>query len=636
MSNRSIFSLRQKIRNMGTCLSFTANNQYATIPFAPATTGFNISFWIYWYDMRLFSDNERPIQFADSGPTNGFIFSRTSSTKTFNFQVYNGASQTVNIATNIVPRVWTHIALTFAPNNANAYVNSVLVGSDTSCAMTTPTQVRVSASTNYFGGALDELVIHNTTTPWTQQQINDLYTKSQFVSGSSAIYLFNEGSGTTAYDSSGNNNNATITSASYRTLTPEFGTTRNTMSNKFLIKPTSNQSLYFNGSNAFATVPVNPSTTGFNIGIWAQLNTIGSNGGFIQQNNGTTAGFKIMYESGKLQVILYDSSATATITANVNTPNLGFWSHIAVTFAPNDLKVYVNNVLIGNDTSCSMAVPTGKTLTLSRNNDVGSGYINSKMCNFILHNTTTPWTQSEINDLYWRNIIPSGALHWSMNNTNLDQNGQNGLTLTGTTYSSDVPPHMSPRVSLVNYANTVSDNFNDNTDASGIWTASGDATQVKEQNNRTEITHAATVEYNTRYLTLTKNLTDSDFHIKLTDAGNQALTSHEAIFGIQRDSSNKLYFSVSGNTLYAYKVINGAAAVSIGSTAYNSSTHAYLRIRESNGVIFFDTSSDGISYTNRFYLIAPFPIGNVQAYMQSGCWNNEASGSYAYFDDFNG
>jgi hypothetical protein len=61
------------------------------------------------------------------------------------------------------------------------------------------------------------------------------------------------------------------------------------------------------------------------------------------------------------------------------------------------------------------------------------------MKNITFQNTTTPWTTTQINDLYYRNIIPSGAQQWNMNNTLNDTTGANPLTATGTSYSTDVP-----------------------------------------------------------------------------------------------------------------------------------------------------------------------------------------------------
>jgi len=59
--------------------------------------------------------------------------------------------------------------------------------------------------------------------------------------------------------------------------------------------------------------------------------------------------------------------------------------------------------------------------------------------NFTFQNTSTAWTQAQINQLYYSNTLPSGSLQWSMNNTNLDINGANGITLTGTSYVTNVP-----------------------------------------------------------------------------------------------------------------------------------------------------------------------------------------------------
>jgi len=57
----------------------------------------------------------------------------------------------------------------------------------------------------------------------------------------------------------------------------------------------------------------------------------------------------------------------------------------------------------------------------------------------VIQNTATPWTADQVADLYYKNIVPTGATFWSLNNTNLDANGGNALTLQNTSYSTDNP-----------------------------------------------------------------------------------------------------------------------------------------------------------------------------------------------------
>ena len=76
-----------------------------------------------------------------------------------------------------------------------------------------------------------------------------------------AAYAFNEGTGTTVYDSSGNGNNGTITNATWTTA-GKYG-----------------DALVFNGTNALVTIPDSASlhlTTGMTLEAWVNPSTVTS------------------------------------------------------------------------------------------------------------------------------------------------------------------------------------------------------------------------------------------------------------------------------------------------------------------------------------------------------------------------
>lgn len=185
-------------------------------------------------------------------------------------------------------------------------------------------------------------------------------------------------------------------------------------------------------------------------------------------------------------------------------------------------------------------------------------------------------------------------------------------------------------------AESLTDNFNDNSLDLTNWTKSFsfDGTQVLEQNSRIEITHAATAQYNALATLNAYDLTGSYFTVKITDVGNQALVSHEVIFSLYKDNNNKVYFDINQNVITAYKIIAGVQTAIGSSLAYNSSTHQAFRFIESGGTLNLDTY-DGSSWTNRWSLSNPWAVTALQALLQTGIYSAEASGSRAYFDDFN-
>lgn len=91
------------------------------------------------------------------------------------------------------------------------------------------------------------------------------------------------------------------------------------------------------------------------------------------------------------------------------------------------------------------------------------------------------------------------------------------------------------------------------------------------------------------------------------------------VVGDEAAAQNKLRMYVSGATLTAAKLVAGVTTGSATAT-YNATTHAWWRIRESGGTVFWDYSADGLSWTNLYNVATPFAI--------TGCWLNIASGYY--------
>ena len=118
--------------------------------------------------------------------------------------------------------------------------------------------------------------------------------------------------------------------------------------------------------------------------------------------------------------------------------------------------------------------------------------------------------------------------------------------------------------------------------------------------------------------------------------GNQTINQHEVQFIIRLDASNMLFFVADGNFFsYAYKMVAGAVT-SLGSITLNTTTHRWWRFRESGGTTYWDTSPDGVSWTQRFFLANPFALTAVSVYLRTGNWAAASGANYAVFDNFNG
>ena len=137
---------------------------------------------------------------------------------------------TIESAENsISPATWHHLALTYDGNNIILYIDGVEVGSTVASGQIIDASVPLKiGSLDYLtwdfdlDGKADEVSLWNIAL--TQQQIQDhMYADLTGGQGLVGYWNFNEGSGNTANDASGNGNHGTIYSATWSTDVPFQG-----------------------------------------------------------------------------------------------------------------------------------------------------------------------------------------------------------------------------------------------------------------------------------------------------------------------------------------------------------------------------------------------------------------------------
>lgn len=106
--------------------------------------------------------------------------------------------------------------------------------------------------------------------------------------------------------------------------------------------------------------------------------------------------------------------------------------------------------------------------------------------------------------------------------------------------------------------------------------------------------------------------------VNLISAGNQADSAWSCGIGLFTNNAqvNGVEFNVTGGNAVAAKTIAGTTST-ITSSTYSATTMKYLAISESNGTIIFETSPDGITFTQFSTLVNPF--NTTDFYIVFGC-----------------
>jgi len=180
----------------------------STINKPAATSGFALSCWIH-FDGSV--SNE--YVFGHVGDAN--MFFRFDSNTSATFQTASGTSTTWTISANATG--WNHVAISLNGGVNELWINSVKSTGSTEDYDAQAINISLigRSNTSYGLFTMDELIIDVDGT-LTQTKVNSLYNggkgvlSSEIITSPTVFYRFDESSGTTVVDSSGNGNNATL------------------------------------------------------------------------------------------------------------------------------------------------------------------------------------------------------------------------------------------------------------------------------------------------------------------------------------------------------------------------------------------------------------------------------------------
>jgi hypothetical protein len=190
---------------------------------------------------------------------------------------------------------------------------------------------------------------------------------------------------------------------------------------------------------------------------------------------------------------------------------------------------------------------------------------------------------------------------------------------------------------------SLSDNFNDNSRDTAKWNvgtlgrtqnASVTVNETSQQLQITTLTGLSGEHYNGYVSVDTFDLTGSSASVEVVQATGGASANTEFSVGI--DASNWVRINKQDTAIY-FERQNAGAYSSVFSTTYSATTHRWWRIRHetSNDTWRWDTSLNGVDWTQQTTEARGHTITAVRATIMAGTWASMATAQTAMYDNFN-
>ncbi|MFH0907487.1 MAG: LamG-like jellyroll fold domain-containing protein [bacterium] len=329
------------------------------------TTPFTLSFWMNY---NAASSPMRVIEIGDRTLPNGTLsltVQPSSSCLNFGVSGQPGAS-TENV---LAAGQWTHVATVFSSTSTKVYINGTKRGELNYAAGTrflAPRDIligqKIGTEAN-FKGLIDEVKIYNRALS-TSELAQDYEDR-----GLAACWRFDEGTGATAADSSGNGNNGTLINMPAGWTDGKAG-----------------KAVILAGQNQYVTVGDRPAldlTKALSLEAWVYYTGYPSvdYAPIISKEgpNGRCA-YSLGVSGGKMSVAL-GSDGLGWGMGNVSYGNVkaSVWNHLAMTWDGNVWRCYQNGSEVGAGLYGSPLPDSGAPLQIGRNSEYANRYFVGKV-----------------------------------------------------------------------------------------------------------------------------------------------------------------------------------------------------------------------------------------------------------------
>ena len=351
---------------------------------------------------------------------------------------HGGNYSQVTDATTFPLNKWTHVALTYdaATTTMRLYRDGILVNTNTGVASNYTSEATYigshSAGSSLIQGMVDEVRIWNVARTQAQLKQNLLYPPANNASGLVSYYKLDDGSGTTATNSTGGTN----------------GTLQNAPS--WVISPSQHagNALNFDGVDDIVSIADHASldiTTAITLEAWvyATKNT-GIQNVICKSSNSPNTGYIFpRTDNGWTSTVVYLHIAGGWRTLSAPYPGLNAWHHLAATYNGATIRLYINGVEAASLAQTGSITANNNPLILGNQTGI-SEYFGGSADEVRVWNVarTQAQIQADMNNIFEPSLQTGLVSYFTMNqgitagtntgmSTVVDMKSENNGTLTG-------------------------------------------------------------------------------------------------------------------------------------------------------------------------------------------------------------
>ena len=346
---------------VGNGLSFNGTSTSVTIPSPISPAASSVSMWV-----RLNSVSAQSIWLRTdaSGPANAWSHQlRVNSSGQFEAYVWDGIGKKVIGTTQVEAGEWYHLTLTAArggqlklyvdglPEGTPVNLEALWAGGD---------RYRLGASSGggfgWFNGMIDDVrLVHE------QLSDADVYNQADPLRGLTGYWPLDEGSGTSAADTSGYHNAGAVAGV------PDW------------VQGTSGKALKFNGSDLQAAIPGAVDPVAYTVSLWVRPEAASPQNIWVRTSSagGLTAWSHQLRigASGKFEAYMFDGGHKTVVgTTSIET---GQWYHLVLTASNGgQLKLFVNGQQEGTAADLTTMWQGGDRYQIGGPTGGGLGWLN--------------------------------------------------------------------------------------------------------------------------------------------------------------------------------------------------------------------------------------------------------------------